>query len=343
MVGRPGFLAGRPPFWFPPQRVVGRCFPSQYLVGSLPRVEFQPLGALCKFLKSVANKGETRHRDGIFRRGDSSMHASIVTQNRAKVGLGFFLLRYLPRLLRSVLTEMGISEDMYNPLAMFLLVFLVLAGAWLGFWVVHKLVMTEDGLIDIGVSKFVAWSIWIIASVMILQSSVDPLLAAEALLCGVVVRRITRSRFIRHLYKNLRRTIKHSHRYQIPGSSPSKDSYDEYVHNIWKPNNSGFLKPRSRHFTKVPSNSPIQGLIRTPPSQLSDSETHYSSFHKTPERRKFSKDEWEKFTKDSTKKALEELVSSPDFSKWAVINAERITLSPKKDTPDQPFKRIPWF
>ena len=172
--------------------------------------------------------------------------------------------------------------------------------------------------------------------------------------------------------RNLRRTIKHGHRYQIPGSSPSKDSYDEYVHNIWKPNNSGFLKPRSRHFTKAPSYSPIQGtlfvsdsssefknllgllshllfamnpsgLIRTPPSQLSDLETHCSCFHKTPERRKFSKDEWEKFTKDSTKKALEELVSSPDFSKWAVINAERITLSPKKDTPDQPFKRIPWF
>ncbi|CAL5434797.1 unnamed protein product [Camellia sinensis] len=228
-------------------------------------------------------------------------------------------------------------------LAIFLLVFLGLAGAWLGFWVVRKLVLTEDGLIDIGVSKFVACSIRIIASVMILQSFVDPLLAAEALLCGVVVRRITRSRFIRHLYKNLRRTIKHGHRYQIPGSLPSKDSYDEYVHNIRKPNNCGFLKPRSRHFTKAPSNSPIQGLIRTPPSQLSDSETHYSSFHKTPERKKFSKDVWEKFTKDSTKKALEELVSSPDFSKWAVINAERITLSPKKDTPDQPCKWIPWF
>ncbi|KAL7264788.1 hypothetical protein ACSBR1_002692 [Camellia fascicularis] len=248
------------------------------------------------------------------------------------VGLGSCLLRYLPRLLRSALTEMGISKDMYNPvckLAMFLLVFLVLAGAWLGFWVVRKR------------------SIRIIASVMILQSSVDPLMtAAEALLCGVVVSllfRITRTRFIRHLYKNLRRTIKHSHRYQIPGSSPSKDSYDEYVHNIRKPDNSDFLKPRSRHFTKATSNSPIQCLIRTPPSQLSDSETHYSCFHKTPERRKFSKDEWEKFTKDSTKKALEELVSSPDFSKWAIVNAERITLTPKKDTPDQPHKWIPWF
>ncbi|KAF5958346.1 hypothetical protein HYC85_005571, partial [Camellia sinensis] len=192
-------------------------------------------------------------------------------------------------------------------------------------------------------SSAMAVGIILVILVILFQSSVDPLLAAEALLCGVVVRRITRSRFIRHLHKNLRRTIKHGHRYQIPGSSPSKDSYDEYVHNIRKPNNCGFLKPRSRHFTKAPSNSPIQGLIRTPPSQLSDSETHYSSFHKTPERRKFSKDVWEKFTKDSTKKALEELVSSPDFSKWAVINAERITLSPKKDTPDQPCMWIPCY
>ncbi|CAL5370961.1 unnamed protein product [Camellia sinensis] len=250
----------------------------------------------------------------------------LLTGRKSSIGLGSFLLRYLPRLLRSVLTEMGISEDMYNPvckLAMFLLVFLVLAGAWLGFWAIRKR------------------SIRIIASVMILQSFVDLLLAAEALLCGVVVsllfRRITRIRFIRQLYKNLRRTIKQSHRYQIPGSSPSKDSYDEYVHNIRKPDNFDFLKPRSRHFTKATSNSPIQGLIRTPPSQLLDSETHYSCFHKTPERRKFSMDEWEKFTKDPTKKALEELVLSPDFSKWAVVNAERIILTPK-DTPDQPHE-----
>ena len=71
-------------FRYPPQRVVGRCFPSQYLVDSLPRVEFQPSRDLCKFLRSVVNKGEMRHRDGISRRGDWSMHAPIVTQNRAE-------------------------------------------------------------------------------------------------------------------------------------------------------------------------------------------------------------------------------------------------------------------
>lgn len=32
-----------------------------------------------------------------------------------QVGFGTFLLRYIPGLVRSVLTELGIDEDMYNP------------------------------------------------------------------------------------------------------------------------------------------------------------------------------------------------------------------------------------
>lgn len=93
------------------------------------------------------------------------------------------------------------------------------------------------------------------------------------------------------------------------------------------------------HFAVNPS-----GLTKTPPpSQPSNSGAYYSSFHSTPERQKFSKLEWDKFTKESTKKALEELVSSPDFSKWAVANAERITLSPNEDTAVQPRRWLPWF
>ncbi|KAF7128906.1 hypothetical protein RHSIM_Rhsim10G0099000 [Rhododendron simsii] len=264
------------------------------------------------------------------------------------VGLGSFFLRYLPGLLRSVLVDLGISDDMYYPLAIFLLLFLVLAGAWLGFWVVRKLVLTEEGLIDVGVSHFVAWSIQIIAAVMILQSSLDPLLAAESLLCGILgsslLRRVTRSRFIRHLYKKLRRTDKTNHRYRIPDSSPLEDYYDESVHDIQKPDHFEFLKPQSRPFRMAGCKTPVQGLNKTqPPSQPSNSGAYYSSFHSTPERWKFSKDEWNKFTKESTKKALEELVSSPDFSKWAVANAERITLSPNEDTAVQPRRWLPWF
>ncbi|KAK9284728.1 hypothetical protein L1049_023905 [Liquidambar formosana] len=265
------------------------------------------------------------------------------------VGLGSFLLRYLPRLLRSVLVEIGIGEDMYNPLATFLLAFIVLAGAWLGFWVVRKLVLTEDGLIDISTAHFVAWAIRILAAVMILQSSLDPLLAAEALVCGIMVssimRRITRSRFLRHLYKNLFRTAQiHHRRSKIPDSSPFEDSHDDYIHNIQSPESSKFFRHRSKPFTLASCNSPVRGSTRTPPRQLSDSDAHYSTFHVTSERRKFSKEEWETFTRVSTKKALEELVSSPDFSKWAVANAERITLTPTKDyTGNRRRRSLLWF
>ncbi|KAL6998557.1 hypothetical protein U1Q18_052194 [Sarracenia purpurea var. burkii] len=154
---------------------------------------------------------------------------------------------------------------------------------------------------------------------------------------------MTRSRFMRHLYKNLSRTDRSNHKFQIPGSSPLKDSYDEHVNDLLKPADSEFLNPQSRPFRVVGCNSPVRGLTRTPLSQLSDSETYYSSFHTTPERRKFSREEWEKFTKDSTKKALKELVSSPDFSTWAVAHAERITLSPNKETADLPQRWFPWF
>ncbi|KAK2998538.1 hypothetical protein RJ639_023200 [Escallonia herrerae] len=227
------------------------------------------------------------------------------------IGLGTFVLSYVPRLLRSILVEMGVSEDMYNPLAVIVLFFIVVTGAWLGFWVVRKFVLTEDGSVDTGVSLFVAWSIRIFASVMILQSSVDPLLAAGALVCGVTVssilRRVSRRRFMRHLYK----TDKSRHRRSPKSdSSPVEDAYGSST--------------------------------KRQPSQLSDTETFYSSFHNTPERRKVSKEEWERFTKESTRNALEGLVASPDFSKWAAAHADRITLTPNKDTTERRKRWLPW-
>lgn len=79
------------------------------------------------------------------------------------------------------------------------------------------------------------------------------------------------------------------------------------------------------------------------PRKLSDSEIYPSAFHSTPERRKFSKEEWERFTRDSTERALEGLVSSPDFSKWVAANAERITVTPRKTSADSSVRRRKWF
>ena len=45
----------------------------------------------------------------------------------------------------------------------------ILAGAWFGYWGVRKLVLTEDGSVDVGVAFFVEWAILIVSAVMILQ------------------------------------------------------------------------------------------------------------------------------------------------------------------------------
>ncbi|KAF5451242.1 hypothetical protein F2P56_026362 [Juglans regia] len=265
------------------------------------------------------------------------------------VGLGSFLLRYLPGLCRSILMEIGINEDMYYPLTIFLLAFVVLTGAWMGFWVVRKLVLTEDGSIDISTSHFVAWSIRILAAIMILQSSVDPLLAAEALIAGIMVsslsRRICRLRFLRRLYKNMVKSPRTKRkRTRVPDYSPFGDSDNEDLYNVRGDDGSKLFRPQTKNFTLAPCNSADRGFSRTLPRQLSDSELLYpSTFHTTPGRKKFSKAEWEMFTRDSTENALEELVSSPDFSKWLVDNAERITVNPNKGRAVQHRKWLIWF
>ncbi|KAL5753152.1 hypothetical protein ACOSQ2_023659 [Xanthoceras sorbifolium] len=262
------------------------------------------------------------------------------------VGLGSFLLRYVPGLLRSILAEIGINEDMYNPLANFLLAFVVMAGAWMGFLVVRKLVLTEDGSVDISTSNFVAWSIRILAVVMILQSSLDPLLAAEALISGIVVssvlRKVLRLRFLRHVFKKLFKLVKNFHSHsEIPDLSPLQDIYEEYLYK--RPEDYKSIRSRSKHFSMVSCSSPGKGITRTSPSQLSDTEIFPSTFHSTPERRKISKEEWGKFTKDSTKRAVEELASSPDFSKWVAANADRITVTPNKTSSDSSSQRRKWL
>ncbi|GMJ08054.1 Inner Nuclear Membrane Protein B [Hibiscus trionum] len=262
------------------------------------------------------------------------------------LGLGSFLLRYIPRLMHSILSELGITEDMYNPLAIFLLGFLVLAGAWMGFWVVRKLVLTEDGSIDISTSYFVACSIRIVAAIMMLQSSTDPLLAAEAFLSGLmlssILRKVTRLKFLRRVCKKLFKLAKVIGRNtQIPDLSTNQYSHDKYTDK--RPEDSNFLRQRFNHFHLASCNTSLQGTTKTSPSQLSDMDSFPSTIHNTPERRKFSKGEWEKFTRESTKRAVKELVSSPDFNKWAAANAERITVTPRTSSGSASARPRRWF
>ncbi|CAH2043263.1 unnamed protein product, partial [Thlaspi arvense] len=257
------------------------------------------------------------------------------------LGLGGFLLRYIPGLFQSLLTEMGIDEEMYTPVAIFVGVFLSLGGAFFGFWTVRKLVLTEDGSIDISTSLFVSWSIRILAAVLILQSSVDPLLAGGALISVILLssslKKMIRLKFLLRLYEiatNLLLGIWEAIRYAEVPAVPG------YLHDFLQ--KSPDASESGNRVTFASPSGGINGMRQSPPSE---SDTFPSSFHKTPERNKLSKEEWKKLTKESTTKAVKELVSSPGFSKWAGANADRINVTPRKGSgsKERPRKWLPWF
>lgn len=49
------------------------------------------------------------------------------------VGLGSVIPRYVSGLVHSMLQELGFGEEMFNPVATFLLLCVILTGAWLGY------------------------------------------------------------------------------------------------------------------------------------------------------------------------------------------------------------------
>ena len=52
---------------------------------------------------------------------------------------------------------------------MLLIVLIILAGAALGYWIVRKYVISEDGSIDAGIANFVKWAMRVLAVVSVLQ------------------------------------------------------------------------------------------------------------------------------------------------------------------------------
>lgn len=55
-----------------------------------------------------------------------------------------------------------------------------------------------------------------------------------------------------------------------------------------------------------------------------NSQEYYSTYHKTPNRKKLSKEEWKAISDESTRQGLAELASTPEFTDWILKNADRI-------------------
>lgn len=155
----------------------------------------------------------------------------------------------------------------------------------------------------------------------------------------------------------------------LSDSSSLEDPLDDYTNRIRSKKDFSFpTAARSKNFTMAPSSPADHGLLLFDIHQLTkkasisrttvfdarvffsgfggsgSDQLYISSFHTTPERRRFSKPDWEKFTRDSTDNALEELASSPGFGKWLSRNADRITVTPPSSSrAEQRRKWFVWF
>nr|XP_028946111.1 uncharacterized protein LOC103423163 isoform X3 [Malus domestica] len=97
------------------------------------------------------------------------------------LGAGSFLVHQFSLMVNSILLSFGLSEEMHNPVSIFLLVGIILTGAALGYWIVRKFVVSKDGTVDVGIAQFVKWAMRIIGTTSILQSTLDTPLAMGAL------------------------------------------------------------------------------------------------------------------------------------------------------------------
>uniref|UniRef100_A0ACD5X271 Uncharacterized protein n=1 Tax=Avena sativa TaxID=4498 RepID=A0ACD5X271_AVESA len=149
-------------------------------------------------------------------------------------------------------------------------------------------------------------------------------IAGAALVFCITIKTVSRiegtSGFIRHLVSGLSKGITRRSRYEELGEGYS---------NMNGAHQDGFSKLHGEYLKSTPRrNSPLSGSGKKTSSQGLSRDSYYSTYHTTPERRNFSKEEYEAFTREETQKGMQQLLSSPDFNRWALANADRISVTP---------------
>ncbi|KAD3337440.1 hypothetical protein E3N88_32960 [Mikania micrantha] len=249
------------------------------------------------------------------------------------LGAGSFLVHYVAVFVNSILSNFGFSQEMQNPVSVFVLLTIIILGAGLGYWLVRKYVISEDGDVDVGVAQFIKWSMRTIAITCIFLSSNDTPLAMLA---------VGSSLFLYYMITSIK-----WHDYQAPPLSKKSNRWHFNGHRTPKAGRAEFLsRPKKSGSLGSPwnaptnsfgwSNSPVKGIMVTTGDRGSTGSQHdfYSTFHKTPNRKKFSKEEWKEFTEESTRESVAELASSPEFTDWMINNANRIKLLPDNGSED---------
>ncbi|KAL4576821.1 hypothetical protein LXL04_012921 [Taraxacum kok-saghyz] len=237
------------------------------------------------------------------------------------LGAGSFVVHSLSAFLNSFLQNFGISQEVQNPVSVFVVLGIILLGAGLGYWLVRKYIISEDGEVDVGVAQFIKWSMRIVAVTCIILSTKDTPLAMVA-----VVSSLTLYSFITKMKQRYHQSESYSGRKNLWGnkSKQTTPKQAEFLSRSKKSTPSGTTPIRW-------SNSPAKGIV-SPLSGSGRRRDVYSTYHKTPNRKKFSKKEWEEFTEESTRESIAELAASPEFTDWVINNADRIKLVPEDNS-----------
>ncbi|KAF7044543.1 hypothetical protein CFC21_053758 [Triticum aestivum] len=238
------------------------------------------------------------------------------------LGVGSYAAHYFSSMVASILENFGLSEEMHNPVSIFLLVAVVLTGAGFGYWMVRRFIISKDGSVDAGIAQFVKWAMRVVAMFFVMQSTLDPILASAALaaswwICSVLTaKKVHKPTAPKRKQLNVpshrRFTQVSPNTRQVQFSSPSSGAGTGRATTTqygWNNLANGGLVPKAVR-------------KRVAPNQDED---YYSTFHNI-EPRKYSKREWEEFTEESTRNALMEHTATPEFAQWAADNAHRLRV-----------------
>ncbi|KAG7593233.1 NEMP family [Arabidopsis thaliana x Arabidopsis arenosa] len=241
------------------------------------------------------------------------------------VGAGSFILHQFSMMVNMILVNFGLSEDMYNPVAILVLVGIVITGAAFGFWTVRKFVVSKDGGVDASVAQFVKWAMRSVAATFILQSSLDTPMAMGAFVLASL---------LGFLVSKTKSFVAQSHWLVSAGERrPIMHGRAEFLS---RPGGGGLWKSARR----VPSYSGSPSYDVSSPSSVNrrtpiGNQDYYSTFHRTPNRKKMSKREYEELTQETTREAMAGLAASPGFSDWLIDHADRIKLLPTDSYDDE--------
>ncbi|THG18276.1 hypothetical protein TEA_004633 [Camellia sinensis var. sinensis] len=231
-----------------------------------------------------------------------------------------------------------LKKTKLDQVSIFVLLGIVVAGAALGYWMVRKFVIAEDGSVDVGVAQFVKWAMRVIAATFIFLVAMAFITLDTPLAMGALASCLSICFLITSFkWNGPDSTISFGNSIYSANGNPWRGRGRTNVRQNCAEflSRSGMVASRGTLWNSPRrpsgwSDSPVKGCVDSDLFTFFDFLDDYdisdnwegdeksarllSTFHRTPNRKKFSKKEWENFTQESTRHAVAELASFPKFT-----------------------------